>query len=156
IVVNASSWKTAQRDLKHDSRPILRFLNQKPVNHNTVYAWSTKKDKCQVSSSRKTTQRDLKHDSRPILRFLNEKKDKCQASADKYGSFEDNCEDREKWNISILCYDDLRAEEHFSVFVISSCDSIRFSRLRVARTRNLADSSRAQAYTLLYPGPLGN
>ena len=30
------------------------------------------------------------------------KKDKCQVSADKYGSFEDNCEDREKLNISIF------------------------------------------------------
>ncbi|KAG5415230.1 hypothetical protein IGI04_002797, partial [Brassica rapa subsp. trilocularis] len=143
IVVNVSSWKTAQRDLKHDSRPILRFLNQKPVNRSTVYAWPTRKDKCQVS-------------------------------ADKYGSFEDNCEDREKWNISILCYDGLRAEEYirsprrgawrrtffrenlaleqfrqFSVFVFSSCDSIRFSRLKVTGTRNLADSSRAQAYSLL-------
>ena len=29
IVINASSRKTAQRDLKHDSRPILQFLNQK-------------------------------------------------------------------------------------------------------------------------------
>ncbi|KAG5388450.1 hypothetical protein IGI04_029991 [Brassica rapa subsp. trilocularis] len=71
IVVNASSRKTAQRDLKHDSRPILRFLNQKTVNHRTVYTWSTRKDKCQVS-------------------------------ADKYGSFEDNCEDRKKWNIYIF------------------------------------------------------
>ncbi|KAF3503504.1 hypothetical protein F2Q69_00043354 [Brassica cretica] len=42
----------------------------------------------------------------------------------------------------------LRAIRQLSVFVISSCDSIRFSRLRVARTRNLADSSRAQAYIL--------
>ncbi|KAG5388800.1 hypothetical protein IGI04_030341 [Brassica rapa subsp. trilocularis] len=115
IVVNASSRKTAQRYLKPDSRPILRFLNQNPVNHSTVYAWSTRKDKCQVS-------------------------------ADKYGSFEDNCEDRENGISPFLCYDGLRAED---------CDSIRFSRLRVARTRNLADSSRAQAYTL-YPGPLRN
>ncbi|KAF3529869.1 hypothetical protein DY000_02041176 [Brassica cretica] len=42
----------------------------------------------------------------------------------------------------------LRAIRQLSGFVISSCDSIRFSRLRVFRTRNLADSSRAQAYTL--------
>ncbi|KAG5373971.1 hypothetical protein IGI04_042709 [Brassica rapa subsp. trilocularis] len=55
-----SSRKTAQRDLKHDSRPILRFPDPKPVNRSTVYAWPTRKDKCQVS-------------------------------ADKYGSFEDNC-----------------------------------------------------------------
>ncbi|KAG5375336.1 hypothetical protein IGI04_039932 [Brassica rapa subsp. trilocularis] len=39
------------------------------------------------------------------------RKDKCQVSADKYGSFEDNCEKREKWKISILCYDGLRAED---------------------------------------------
>ncbi|KAG5384892.1 hypothetical protein IGI04_036362 [Brassica rapa subsp. trilocularis] len=52
LVVNVSSRKTAQRDLKHDSRPILRFLNQKPVNHNTVYAWSTRKDKFQVSADK--------------------------------------------------------------------------------------------------------
>ncbi|KAG5374503.1 hypothetical protein IGI04_042183 [Brassica rapa subsp. trilocularis] len=71
LVVNVSSRKTAQRDLKHDSRPILRFPNPKPVNRSTVYAWPTRKDKCQVS-------------------------------ADKYRSFEDNCEDREKWNISIF------------------------------------------------------
>ncbi|KAG5388281.1 hypothetical protein IGI04_029822 [Brassica rapa subsp. trilocularis] len=37
IVVNVSSRKTAQRDLKHNSRPTLRFLNQKPVNHGTIY-----------------------------------------------------------------------------------------------------------------------
>ncbi|KAG5397557.1 hypothetical protein IGI04_019371 [Brassica rapa subsp. trilocularis] len=92
VKVIAPSRKTAQRDLKHDSTPILRFLNQKPVNRSTVYAWHARKDKCQVS-------------------------------ADKYEIF---------------------------------CDSIRFSRLRVARTRNLADSSRAQAYTYRYPGPLGN
>ena len=30
VAVNASSQKTAQRDLKHDLRPILRFLNQMP------------------------------------------------------------------------------------------------------------------------------
>ncbi|KAG5414511.1 hypothetical protein IGI04_002078 [Brassica rapa subsp. trilocularis] len=56
------------------------FLNQNPVTHSMVYAWPTRKDKCQVS-------------------------------ADKYGSFEDNYEEREKWKISILCYDGLRAEE---------------------------------------------
>ena len=43
----------------------------------------------------------------------------------------------------------LRTIRELFVFVISSCDSIRFGRLRVARTRNLADSSRTQAYTLL-------
>ncbi|KAG5397888.1 hypothetical protein IGI04_019702 [Brassica rapa subsp. trilocularis] len=76
------------------------FLNQKPVNHNMVHAWPTRKDKCQVS-------------------------------ADKYGSFEDNWQKSKSVNRPW-----------------SYCDSIRFSRLRVARTRNLADSSQAQAYTL--------
>ena len=76
-------------------------------------------------SSRKTAQRGLKHEleAHPTI-FPNQKpvnhsmvhawptrKDKCQVFADKYGSFEDNCEDREKWNISIFCYDGLRAEE---------------------------------------------
>ncbi|KAG5393175.1 hypothetical protein IGI04_023138 [Brassica rapa subsp. trilocularis] len=75
-----------------------------------------------------------------MVRAWPTRKDKCQVSADKYGSFEDNCEDRENGISPFLCYDGLRAED---------CDSIRFSRLRVARTRNLADSSRAQAYTLL-------
>ncbi|KAG5378228.1 hypothetical protein IGI04_026070, partial [Brassica rapa subsp. trilocularis] len=59
IVVNASSRKMAQRDLKHDSRPILRFLNQRPVNHSTVYAWSTRKDKCQVSADKYGTATQL-------------------------------------------------------------------------------------------------
>ncbi|KAG5374146.1 hypothetical protein IGI04_042533, partial [Brassica rapa subsp. trilocularis] len=98
FAINVSSRKTVLRDLRHDSRPISRFLNQKPVNRRTIYAWFSREDKCQ-----------------------------------------DNYEDRKKWNISIFCYDGLRAED---------CDSIRFSRLRVARTRNIADSSRAQAYTL--------
>ena len=80
FVVNVSSRKTAQRDLKHDSRPILRFLNQKPVNRSTVYAWSTRKDKCQVS-------------------------------ADKYGSFEDNWKIGKNGISPFLCYDGLRAEE---------------------------------------------
>ncbi|KAG5410970.1 hypothetical protein IGI04_007289 [Brassica rapa subsp. trilocularis] len=75
-----------------------------------------------------------------MVRAWPTRKDKCQVSVDKYGSFEDNCEDRENGISPFLCYDGLRAED---------CDSIRFSRLRVARTRNLADSSRAQAYTLL-------
>ncbi|KAG5411092.1 hypothetical protein IGI04_007411 [Brassica rapa subsp. trilocularis] len=52
IVVNALSRKTAQRDLKHDSRPTLRFLNQKPVNRGTIYAWRARKDKCQVSADK--------------------------------------------------------------------------------------------------------
>ncbi|KAG5378435.1 hypothetical protein IGI04_026277 [Brassica rapa subsp. trilocularis] len=53
------------------------------------------------------------------------RKDKCQIGKNGISPF--------------LCHDGLRAED---------CDSIRFSRFRVARTRNLADSSRAQAYTL--------
>ncbi|KAG5400225.1 hypothetical protein IGI04_014832 [Brassica rapa subsp. trilocularis] len=52
VVINVSSRKTAQRDLRHDSRPILRFLSQKPVNHRTVYAWRVRKDKCQVSADK--------------------------------------------------------------------------------------------------------
>ncbi|KAG5375479.1 hypothetical protein IGI04_040075 [Brassica rapa subsp. trilocularis] len=44
------------------------------------------------------------------------RKDKCQVSADKYGSFEDNYEEREKWKISILCYDGLRAEDNLGNF----------------------------------------
>ncbi|KAG5397688.1 hypothetical protein IGI04_019502 [Brassica rapa subsp. trilocularis] len=59
LVVNVSSRKTAQRDLKHDSRPILRFLNQNSVNHSTVYAWSTRKDKCQVSTDKYGTATQL-------------------------------------------------------------------------------------------------
>ncbi|KAG5393654.1 hypothetical protein IGI04_023617 [Brassica rapa subsp. trilocularis] len=59
IVVNVSSRKAAQRDLKHDSRPILRFLNQKPINHSTVYAWFTRKDKCQVSADKYGTATQL-------------------------------------------------------------------------------------------------
>ncbi|KAG5410762.1 hypothetical protein IGI04_007081, partial [Brassica rapa subsp. trilocularis] len=70
-IKNRANRKTAQRDLKHDSRPILRFLNQKPVNHNTVYAWSTRKDKCQVS-------------------------------ADKYGSFEDNFRAATQLGLAVL------------------------------------------------------
>ncbi|KAG5400741.1 hypothetical protein IGI04_015348 [Brassica rapa subsp. trilocularis] len=73
-----------------------------------------------------------------MVRAWPTRKDKCQVSADKYGSFEDNWQKSKSVNRPW-----------------SYCDSIRFSRLRVARTRNLADSSRAQAYTL-YPGPLGN
>ncbi|KAG5374513.1 hypothetical protein IGI04_042165 [Brassica rapa subsp. trilocularis] len=52
VAVNASSRKTAQRDLKHDSRPILRLLNQKLVNRSTVYALRARKDKCQVSADK--------------------------------------------------------------------------------------------------------
>ncbi|KAF3565072.1 hypothetical protein DY000_02014778 [Brassica cretica] len=37
-VINASSRKTAQRDLRHDSRPNLQFLIQQPVSRMTVYA----------------------------------------------------------------------------------------------------------------------
>ncbi|KAG5375547.1 hypothetical protein IGI04_040143 [Brassica rapa subsp. trilocularis] len=59
IVINVSSRKMAHRDLRHDSRPILLFLNQKPVNHSTVYAWSTKKDKCQVSADKYRTATQL-------------------------------------------------------------------------------------------------
>ncbi|KAG5384938.1 hypothetical protein IGI04_036408 [Brassica rapa subsp. trilocularis] len=62
VTINVSSRNSAQRDLRHNSRPILRFLNQKPVNRRTVYAWFAREDKCQ--------------------------------------------------NISILCYDGLRAEEN--------------------------------------------
>ncbi|KAG5384946.1 hypothetical protein IGI04_036416, partial [Brassica rapa subsp. trilocularis] len=95
FVVNVSSRKTAQRDLKHDSRPILRFLTKSPIN---------------VKFPRINTE---------VLKIIV-----------KIG----------KNGISpFLCYDGLRAED---------CDSIRFSRLRFTRTRNLADSSRAQAYTL--------
>ena len=43
---------TAHRDLRHDSRPNLRFLNQKPVNRRTVYAWFAREDKCQVSADK--------------------------------------------------------------------------------------------------------
>ncbi|KAG5388546.1 hypothetical protein IGI04_030087 [Brassica rapa subsp. trilocularis] len=39
------------RDLRHDSRPILRFLNQKPVNCRTVYDWFAREDKWQKSKS---------------------------------------------------------------------------------------------------------
>ncbi|WZZ26108.1 hypothetical protein YC2023_009509 [Brassica napus] len=51
-VINASSRKTAQRDLRHDSKPNLRFLNQQPVSRMTVYAWFVRKDKCQVSADK--------------------------------------------------------------------------------------------------------
>ncbi|KAG5407635.1 hypothetical protein IGI04_013754 [Brassica rapa subsp. trilocularis] len=68
-----------------ENSPSYDFPNQKPVNHSMVYAWPTRKDKCQVS-------------------------------ADKYGSFEDNYEEREKWKISILCYDGLRAEDNLGNF----------------------------------------
>ena len=40
----------AQRDLRHDSRPDLRFLNQQPVNRMSVYTWFAREDKCQVSA----------------------------------------------------------------------------------------------------------
>ncbi|KAG5407922.1 hypothetical protein IGI04_014041, partial [Brassica rapa subsp. trilocularis] len=52
FVINASSQKTAQRDLRHDSKPTLRFLNQQHVNHRTVYAWFATKGKCQVSADK--------------------------------------------------------------------------------------------------------
>ena len=52
VAVNAVSRKTAQRDLKHDLRPILRLLNQKPVNRSAVYTWRARKDKCQVSADK--------------------------------------------------------------------------------------------------------
>ncbi|KAF3563108.1 hypothetical protein DY000_02014495 [Brassica cretica] len=51
-VINASSRKTARRDLRHDSRPDLGFLNQHPVNHMSVYAWFAREDKCQVSADK--------------------------------------------------------------------------------------------------------
>ena len=38
------------------------------------------------------------------------RQDKCHVSADKSEVSEDNHEDREKWNISILSLDDLGAE----------------------------------------------
>ncbi|KAG5388361.1 hypothetical protein IGI04_029902 [Brassica rapa subsp. trilocularis] len=44
--------KTAQRDLRHDLKPTLLFLNQQPVNRRTVYAWFARKDKCQVSADK--------------------------------------------------------------------------------------------------------
>ena len=52
VVINASSRKTAQIDLRHDSKPTLRFLNQQPVNGGMVYAWFARKDKCQVSADK--------------------------------------------------------------------------------------------------------
>ncbi|WZZ34943.1 hypothetical protein YC2023_018344 [Brassica napus] len=51
-VINASSQKTAHRDLRHDSSPNLRFLNQHPVSRMTVYAWFARKDKYQVSADK--------------------------------------------------------------------------------------------------------
>ena len=51
-IINALSQKTAQRDLKHDSRPNLRFLKQQPVSRMAVYAWLARKDKCQVSADK--------------------------------------------------------------------------------------------------------
>ncbi|KAG5384608.1 hypothetical protein IGI04_036078 [Brassica rapa subsp. trilocularis] len=50
VAINVSSRNTAQRDLRYDSRPILRFLNQKPINRRMVYAWFAREDKCQVSA----------------------------------------------------------------------------------------------------------
>uniref|UniRef100_A0A0D3ASK0 Uncharacterized protein n=1 Tax=Brassica oleracea var. oleracea TaxID=109376 RepID=A0A0D3ASK0_BRAOL len=50
--INASSEKMAQRDLRHDPRPKLRFLYQQPVSRITVYAWFARKDKCQVSADK--------------------------------------------------------------------------------------------------------
>ncbi|KAG5376156.1 hypothetical protein IGI04_040752, partial [Brassica rapa subsp. trilocularis] len=76
--------------------PSYDFPNQKPVNHSLVYAWSTRKDKCQVS-------------------------------ADKYGSFEDNCEDRENGISPFLCYDGLRTEEVFLVSLFKRKSSVRIS-----------------------------
>ena len=52
VVINASSRKTAQKDLRHDSKPTLRFLNHQPVNRGTVYAWFKRKDKCQDSADK--------------------------------------------------------------------------------------------------------
>ncbi|WZY86646.1 hypothetical protein YC2023_033030 [Brassica napus] len=52
VIINASSRKTAQRDLRHDSKPTLRFLNHQPVNRGKVYAWFARKDKCQVSADK--------------------------------------------------------------------------------------------------------
>ena len=43
---------TAQRDLRHDSRPNLRFLNQQPVSRMTVYTWFARKYKYQVSADK--------------------------------------------------------------------------------------------------------
>jgi len=51
-VINASSRKTAQRDLRHDSKPTLRFFNKQLVNRGMVYAWFVRKDKCQVSADK--------------------------------------------------------------------------------------------------------
>ena len=66
-------------------------------------------------SNQKMAQRDLRCHSKLTYDFLTKKpinrrtvyswfarKDKCQVSADKYEVFEDNYEDREKWNISIF------------------------------------------------------
>ncbi|KAG5388683.1 hypothetical protein IGI04_030224 [Brassica rapa subsp. trilocularis] len=63
----AEIGRRPKRGLKHDSRPILRFLNQKPVNHSTVYAWSARKDKCQVSADKYGTATQL---GLAILGFL--------------------------------------------------------------------------------------
>ena len=46
------SQKTAQRDLRHDSKPTYNLLTQKLVNRGTSYAWFARKDKCQVSADK--------------------------------------------------------------------------------------------------------
>ncbi|KAG5375468.1 hypothetical protein IGI04_040064 [Brassica rapa subsp. trilocularis] len=53
LAINVSSRNTAQRGLRHDSRPILRFLNQKPVNRRTVYAWFAREDKYNYEDRKK-------------------------------------------------------------------------------------------------------
>ncbi|KAG5388621.1 hypothetical protein IGI04_030162 [Brassica rapa subsp. trilocularis] len=49
--------------------------------------------------------------SRQNLRMLSPEDRSKLISADKYGSFEDNCEDRENGISPFLCYDGLRAED---------------------------------------------
>nr|VDD23873.1 unnamed protein product [Brassica oleracea] len=83
-VINALSQKTAQRDLRHDSRPNLRFLNQQSVSRMTVYAWFARKNKCQVS---------------------------CQVSADKYEILKIIRKIGKNGISPFLRYDGLRVEE---------------------------------------------
>ncbi|KAG5384656.1 hypothetical protein IGI04_036126 [Brassica rapa subsp. trilocularis] len=101
IVINILSRKRAQRDLRHDSRPNLRFFNQKPVNRRTVYAWCARKDKCQ--------------------------------------------------NISILCYDGIRAEEQLSIFDIRAATQLGFCSIKVLELGISPIALESQALTLLSP-----
>ena len=89
-VMNASSQKTAQRDLRRDSRPTLRFLNQQPINRRMVYALFARKVKCHVSVDKyeilRINTKIRKNGISPFLCYdgLREEGKKCKPTRSEY------------------------------------------------------------------------